>query len=222
MVHADAAAIPSDIQSKTQFYEYVALQLAGLLDGQRGWVTNLANVSAILYHSMNRFHAWKDLHINWAGFYILSPLFPGALTPTKQPTLLLGPFCGLPACQAIPSVPGRGVCADGSAQLPPKAVCVPHTDAYPGHIACDSLSQSEIVVPITVPRTSLSDAAQAALRGEGPEDLVRAWSGRGEGDEVIIGVLDIDCESQNGFDHEDVDALERLVWTVSQACDWCI
>lgn len=94
--------------------------------------------------------------------------------------------------------------------------------AIAGHIACDSLSQSEIVVPITVPRSSLSDAAQAALRGEGPEDLVRAWSGRGEGEEVIIGVLDIDCESQNGFNHEDVDALERLVHTVSQACDWCI
>lgn len=97
-----------------------------------------------------------------------------------------------------------------------------NTDKLAGHIACDSLSQSEIVVPIVVPRTSLSDAAQAALRGDGPEELVRAWSGRGNGDDVIIGVLDIDCEAQNGFDHEDVAALEALVRTVSQACDWCV
>lgn len=106
------------------------MQIAGLLDGQRNWVTNLANASSVLYNSMNRFSAWKDKRVNWAGFYLLSPLFPGPVAPVKQPTLWLGPFCGLPACQAIPSVPGRGVCADGSAVLPPKTVCVPRTEDY--------------------------------------------------------------------------------------------
>lgn len=64
-----------------------------------------------------------------AGFYLLSPLLPHA-GAQKRPTLLLGPFHGLPACQAIPSVPGRGVCADASALLPPRAVRVPSTEAY--------------------------------------------------------------------------------------------
>lgn len=127
---ADAAAIPSYVTNKAEFYEHVSLQVKGLLDGQRNWVTNLANVSAVLYSSMNRFEAWKDLHVNWAGFYLLSPLFPGQLTPSSGPLLRLGPFCGLPACQAIPSVPGPGVCADGSAVLPPAPVCVPKTDDY--------------------------------------------------------------------------------------------
>ncbi len=72
--------------------------------------------------------------INWAGFYLLSPFFPTSDTssaPTyKRPTLLLGPFCGLPACQQISSVPGRGVCADASALLPPRVVRVDKTDDY--------------------------------------------------------------------------------------------
>lgn len=172
---------------------------------------------------MNRFHAWSNKRIIWAGFYLLAPLFPGTLDSSSGPTLWLGPFCGLPACQSIPSIPGRGVCADGSAKWPPTVVCVPHTDAYPGHIACDSVSQSEIVVPIVVPRTRLSSMHQAAIRGEGPEPYVRAWAGRGtENDHVIVGVLDIDCESPNGFDTEDARALQNIVHRITEACDWCI
>ena len=122
--------MPSYIKSKGDFYEHVELQLAGLLDGQRNWVTNLANVSSVLYNSMNRYEAWREKHVNWAGFYLLSALFPGPTANVKEPTLWLGPFCGQPACQAIPSIPGRGVCADGSAQLPPRPVVVPKTDDY--------------------------------------------------------------------------------------------
>jgi len=80
---------------------------------------------------MNRFHAWSNKRINWAGFYLLAPLFPGTLDSSSGPTLWLGPFCGLPACQSIPSIPGRGVCADGSAKWPPTVVCVPHTGRLP-------------------------------------------------------------------------------------------
>lgn len=129
---ADAASVPAHIASKAAFYEHVQLQVDGLLDGQTNWVTNLANVSSILYSSMNRFEAWRDKRVNWAGFYLLAPLFPGTrhLASLTRPMLWLGPFCGLPACQAIPSERGRGVCADGSAQWPPAPLCVPHTDAY--------------------------------------------------------------------------------------------
>lgn len=95
------------------------------------------------------------------------------------------------------------------------------TDAA-GHIACDSLSQSEIVVPIVVPRASLSQVSREAIQGKGEPELVRAWGGRGDSDEVIIGVLDIDCESQNGFDQDDVQGLERIVRRISAACDWAV
>lgn len=98
----------------------------------------------------------------------------------------------------------------------------PANSSAAGHIACDSLSKSEIVVPIVVPRTRLSMTHQAAMRGEGSEHLTRAWSGRGESDDVILGVLDIDCETPNAFDEEDVQALQQLLARVSRACDWCI
>lgn len=77
-------------------------------------------------------------------------------------------------------------------------------------------------MPLVVPRSALSPAHQAALRGEGPEDLVRAWSGRGDGDQVIVGVLDIDCEAPSGFNEEDSRALTQLVKTIVEACDWSI
>lgn len=226
---ADAAGLPSYITSKDDFYEHVETQIAGILEGQRNWVTNLANVSAVLYHAMNAFSAWREKHVNWAGFYLLSPLFPGGIRADIQgPTLWLGPFCGMPACQAIASVPGKGVCADGSAVLPPTTVCVPRTDDYrtyapthpAGHIACDSQSQSEIVVPLVVPRAQFSGRTLEALHGSGTPELVRAWSGRGDGDDVIIGVLDLDCVAPNGFDDTDARALERIVRRIRDACDW--
>lgn len=127
MVHADAAILPDYIKTKTDLYEHVCLQLTGLLADQRSWVSNLSNASSILYHSLNAFS--KEDHYNWAGFYLLSPLLPGRIE-VKTPTLLLGPFHGLPACQSIASVPGKGVCADASALLPPRTVKVDRTDDY--------------------------------------------------------------------------------------------
>ncbi|WFD41418.1 L-methionine (R)-S-oxide reductase [Malassezia psittaci] len=172
---------------------------------------------------MNAFAAWKHKPVNWAGFYLMSPLFPGGgLADVQQPTLWLGPFCGMPACQIIASVPGKGVCADASAILPPKPICVGRTDEYPGHIACDSQSQSEIVVPMMVSRNKLSAKCQDALSGIGPPELIRAWAGRGDQEEIIVGVLDIDCTQPNGFDQEDIDALQDLTRKVTSACDWLV
>ena len=116
---------------KKELYSLLAEQLKALTDGEPHAIPNLANCAALL------FYALKD--INWAGFY---------LTETDNTTgkeyLLLGPFQGKTACIRIPS--GRGVCgtalATGTIQL------VKNVHEFPGHIACDSASNSEIVLPI--------------------------------------------------------------------------
>ena len=102
--------------------------LAALIDGVPHPLPNLANASALLWESL------EDL--NWAGFYLLSPARPDLL--------VLGPFQGRTACIEIPV--GRGVC--GTAVAREASVVVPDVHAFPGHIACDSASESEIVVPI--------------------------------------------------------------------------
>ncbi|KDN52730.1 hypothetical protein K437DRAFT_253925 [Tilletiaria anomala UBC 951] len=236
MVHADAATIPDGVKSKAEFYDHLHAQLSSLLDGQRNWVTNLSNASSIIYASLNRFQqrlaksqqGYQAKTVNWAGFYLLSPLFPTSDAPASsvssttkpllRPTLWLGPFCGLPACQKINSVPGRGVCADASALLPPRAVRVDRTDDYPGHIACDSASQSEIVIPLVISRSShLSRQHVDALSSV---EVPIEWQGRGNDDEVIIGVLDIDCEQVEGFDKDDEDGLTRITKLIATSCDW--
>ena len=107
--------------------------------------------------------------------------------------LLLGPFCGKPACQMINTTPGkaRGVCADAYMQR--QTVLVPDVDAYPGHIACDGETKSEVVCPL----------------------LVRI----GDTD-VAVGVLDLDCLALNGFTEEDKAGLSKIARLVANACDW--
>lgn len=226
---ADAAALPSYVQSKADFYDHLESSLLGLVDASTDWVSSLSNAASLIYASMNRFHAWEAKRVNWAGFYLLSPLMPSELAarrPRKQPTLLLGPFNGLPACQLIHSVPGRGVCADASALLPPRVVRVDDTEAYPGHIACDSLSRSEIVVPLVIPRSRLATQHRQALEEQSPtsgETQIqddKSWAGRGTDDSVIIGVLDIDCESLNGFDAEDEVRLNKIAQLLVERSAW--
>ena len=108
-------------------YSLVARQLAALVEGIPYEVANLANASALLWQEME--------DINWAGFY---KMVDGAL--------VLGPFQGKPACIRIPI--GRGVCGTAVAQDQTQLVVNVHD--FPGHIACDSASNSEIVVPIHV------------------------------------------------------------------------
>lgn len=100
-------------------------QLRSLTEGESSDIANLANASALLKIAVDR--------INWVGFY----LFDGT-------ELVLGPFQGLPACIRIPL--GRGVC--GTAALERRTIVVPDVRAFPGHIACDAASRSEIVVPL--------------------------------------------------------------------------
>ena len=106
-------------------YAMMGKQLAALAEGEPDFVPVLANASALLWDSLDR--------LNWAGFYLMD-----------EGSLLLGPFQGKPACVRIPL--GRGVC--GTAVSENRSLRVPDVRAFPGHIACDSASNSELVIPI--------------------------------------------------------------------------
>jgi len=110
---------------KASLYEALAADLRALLHGERDLIANAANMASLVYHSLPE--------LNWAGFYLL-----------KEGELVLGPFHGKPACVRIAI--GKGVC--GTAAQRRTSVLVPDVEAFPGHIACDSASRSELVVPI--------------------------------------------------------------------------
>jgi L-methionine (R)-S-oxide reductase len=111
--------------TREENYELVIQQLRSLIDGETNFIANLANAAALLNHFLQE--------INWVGFYL-----------TEGDELVLGPFQGLPACVRIPF--GKGVC--GTAAKSKKTIIVPDVHLFPGHIACDAASQSEIVVPM--------------------------------------------------------------------------
>ncbi len=111
--------------SREERYEHLLKQVDSLLEGERDWVANLANAASLLYFSMEQ--------VNWCGFYLL-----------KGEELVLGPFMGKPACVRIPM--GKGVCGTAAAER--ETQVVPDVFQFPGHIACDADSRSEIVVPM--------------------------------------------------------------------------
>lgn len=111
--------------SREERYEHLLKQVDSLLEGERDWVANLANAASLLYFSLEQ--------VNWCGFYLL-----------KGEELVLGPFMGKPACVRIPL--GKGVC--GTAAEKRETQLVPDVFQFPGHIACDADSRSEIVVPM--------------------------------------------------------------------------
>ena len=106
-------------------YRLLPASLASLLEGETDALANLANAAALVFASVAR--------INWAGFYLL-----------RGDELVLGPFQGKPACVRIAL--GQGVCGTAAARR--ETLVVPDVHAFPGHIACDEASRSEIVVPI--------------------------------------------------------------------------
>ncbi len=110
---------------KTTLYQELNAQLAGLFAEETNGLANAANMCAVLYHGLP--------NLNWAGFYFL-----------QGGELVLGPFQGTVACVRIAL--GRGVC--GTAAQRRETIVVPDVHAFPGHIACDSASRSEIVVPL--------------------------------------------------------------------------
>jgi L-methionine (R)-S-oxide reductase len=143
---------------KAAFYQDLEQDLAALLSGEPDWIATLANMSAYLMQML------PDL--NWAGFYLM-----------QQGALVLGPFQGKPACTRI--AVGRGVCGNAVAER--RSQCVYDVHAFPGHIACDAASASELVVP-------LIDAHGA-----------------------VIGVLDLDSPNIGRFDAQDQAGCEALV-----------
>jgi GAF domain-containing protein len=102
-------------------------ELRALLAGETDWIANAANTAALIFSRVDR--------LNWTGFYFL-----------RGDTLVVGPFQGLPACTRIPL--GRGVCGTAAART--ETIVVPDVHAFEGHIACDSASLSEIVVPFSI------------------------------------------------------------------------
>ena len=111
--------------SKDDHYSQLAAQLSSLLASERDLIANAANFTSLLFHSLP--------DVNWAGFYF-----------AKDGELVLGPFQGKPACVRINI--GQGVC--GAAAANGETVIVPNVHEFPGHIACDSASNSEMVVPL--------------------------------------------------------------------------
>ena len=111
--------------SKPEQYAQLAEQARALLHGEPDRIANAANLSALVYHALPQ--------LNWAGFYF----FDGT-------ELVVGPFQGLPACVRIPL--DKGVC--GAAASTRKTQLVEDVHAFPGHIACDAASRSEVVVPL--------------------------------------------------------------------------
>lgn len=153
--------------SKTERYAGLRRDVESLVEGEPDWLANLANVAAAIY-------AWVP-GLNWAGFYLL-----------KGGELVLGPFQGQPACIRIGI--GRGVCGTAVAQR--RAQVVEDVNAFPGHIACDARSRSEIVLPIT------------DRSGE------------------VVAVLDLDSPHLAHFDADDLAGLEAVVAAFSGAVDW--
>jgi GAF domain-containing protein len=111
--------------AKQKLYASLTVQLMSLLKGEYDFMANAANFSALLFNSLP--------NVNWAGFYFVHGV-----------ELVLGPFQGNPACVRIPM--GKGVCGVAAQQL--ETIIVPNVHEFPGHIACDVASNSEIVVPL--------------------------------------------------------------------------
>jgi GAF domain-containing protein len=119
-----SSAVPGQTP-KQKLYASLVVQLSSLLKDEHDLIANAANFSALLFNSLP--------NVNWAGFYFL-----------RDEELVLGPFQGNPACVRIPM--GTGVCGVAAQQC--ETVIVPNVHEFPGHIACDVASNSEIVVPL--------------------------------------------------------------------------
>jgi L-methionine (R)-S-oxide reductase len=120
----EAPALPADVAKPAQ-YRALYQSYAALIDGERDFIANAANLAALLYAVLPG--------LNWAGCYLL-----------RDGGLVLGPFQGKPACVRIAL--GRGVC--GAAAQRREALIVPDVHSFPGHIACDAASRAELVVPV--------------------------------------------------------------------------
>lgn len=148
-------------------YDKLTKKLKALLADERHWLANLANTAALLYEELAA--------INWVGFYLL-----------EKDELVLGPFQGKPACVRIPL--GKGVC--GTTAQKRETTVVPDVHEFPGHIACDPASRSEVVVPLI--------------------------SSCGE----LLGVLDVDSPELARFTDADGKGLGAIAEILLSHSDW--
>jgi L-methionine (R)-S-oxide reductase len=181
-------------------WELVCESGEALFEYEKDVIANLSNASALLHQEL--VSARGPRATNWVGFYLIrnavvDPNLPrhdvthdtpddAKAAPTKDVELVLGPFQGKVACVRIAL--GRGVC--GTAALTGKSQLVEDVHQFPGHIACDSNSNSEVVIPIF------------------------------KEDNKLVGVIDIDCPDKNGFSQSDVDGLEKFAKLLAKYCDW--
>ena len=151
-------------------YEILAEQAASVIETEPHYVAALSNIAALIWESLDR--------INWAGFYLMD-----------RGSLLVGPFQGRPACIRIEI--GKGVC--GTAVKEGRILRVADVHEFPGHIACDAASRSEIVLPVRAP---------------------------GKDGETIVGVLDIDSPEPDRFSETDEAGLAMLVERIGREVDF--
>lgn len=144
-------------REKGELYPLLEARAAALLEGETDPIANMANLSALLWQAVPE--------LNWAGFY-----------RAAGEELVLGPFQGKPACVRIPW--GKGVCGTAAKEKTPQLV--PDVHAFPGHIACDGASRSELVIPLLSPGGA------------------------------VIGVLDLDSPRPGRFTQEDLEGLQPV------------
>ena len=154
----DSSSLPD---AKAARYAALAEEIAAVLEGEANVVARQATVASMLADAFD--------HYFWAGFYLVDP--------AKPDELVVGPYQGTLGCLRIAF--GRGVC--GAAAAERRTLIVPDVDAFPGHIACDSRSRSEIVVPV--------------LGADG----------------ALLGVFDVDSTELAAFDETDAVGLERII-----------
>lgn len=170
--HADFTNFKSNL-NKEEVLQQLIDSYSALSFEQTNWVCNLSNASSLLWHA---YHS-LNIPVNWSGFYLLDKETDGS-------TLILGPFQGKVACQTIKL--GKGVCGVSGATKTTQIV--KDVNNFPGHIACDGETKSEIVVSIVSKEGNL------------------------------IGVLDIDCLDYKGFDEIDGKYLEQLCNLITTTC----
>jgi GAF domain-containing protein len=148
-------------EQKTQTYQTVAAEIASVIDGEPNRIARMATIACLLSQAFAYYF--------WTGFYLVDP--------DKPDELVIGPYQGTLGCLRIPFA--RGVC--GACATQRETVIVPDTHAFPGHIACDSRSNSEIVVPVF------------------------------DGDHNLIAVFDVDSTDYGSFDAVDAQGLEHIL-----------
>ncbi|KAL0484063.1 GAF domain-containing protein [Acrasis kona] len=161
---------------KTKFYSSLIDQIKSLTDGESNLICNLANCASLFYMEYKKYPDQFD--VNWFGFYMVDK--------KKPSTLVLGPFMGNIACTRIPK--GKGVC--GTCMEKDETVIVKDVHEFPGHIACDSASNSEICVPVH----------------------------NNKGDFACL--IDVDSRSYSQFDDVDKCYLENVASIIQNRCEW--